>query len=328
MRIPLNRLTLSLAAAAALAAALLPGPAASAEAPTDAKFEQDRAAILGMAGEYHVDFDFKETVAVAPGYETRDPYHAEATEFVEVVEDRGDFISLQHVLVLHDQETGETRVVKHWRQDWTYQDTQMNAYRGHKTWERVSVSPGEAAGAWSQAVYQVDDSPRYEGLGRWTHDRGVSTWTSEPTWRPLPRREYTKRSDYHVLAAVNTHIVSPAGWVHAQDNRKLVLDESGEPAEVLAHEAGLNVYRKAPQTDFSAGRAYWADTHAFWQDVRELWRQKLAEPGTLALEAKVDDQRLHQVMFAMAQEVRDTGRYDAQSMRPRIAERIEAFIKD
>ena len=79
-------------------------------AVTSAEIEQDRKAILAMAGDYKVTFQFQETVGIKPGYELKEPYHSEATEFIEVIEDRGDFISLQHVLVLHDEETGEARV--------------------------------------------------------------------------------------------------------------------------------------------------------------------------------------------------------------------------
>ena len=44
-------------------------------------------AILGMAGEYDVTFDFKETVAIRPGYELAKPYHSAASELVLVIKD-------------------------------------------------------------------------------------------------------------------------------------------------------------------------------------------------------------------------------------------------
>ncbi|CAN0592160.1 unnamed protein product, partial [Laminaria digitata] len=130
--------------------------------------EADRQAILKMAGEYQVTFQFQETVAVQPGYELREPYQSQATEFIEVLEDRGDFISLQHVLVLQGEDA-EPRVVKHWRQDWQYEDTDLLAFQGNRTWNHVAIAPEHARGTWSQAVYQVDDSPRYESFGKWSH---------------------------------------------------------------------------------------------------------------------------------------------------------------
>lgn len=289
--------------------------------------EKDRQAILAMAGDYSVAFQFQETVGIEPGYELRDPYNSAATEFVEVIEDTGDFISLQHILVLKDKETGEDRVVKHWRQDWKYQDTQLNEFRGNKTWELVELNPEDVAGTWSQAVYQVDDSPRYEGVGRWTHTGNRSVWESDDTWRPLPRREYTKRSDYQVLVARNRHTITPEGWVHEQDNYKLVLDDAGQPEKVLVHESGLNVYDRVNDVDFTAGHQYWEATRAYWQDVREVWADVLGRPGSVTLEAKVDDQRLHQAMFELANEVREGDAYDSAAMQPVIRERIVAFVK-
>ena len=189
----------------------------------------DREAILAMTGEYKVKFQFQETGAIEPGYELKEPYTSGATEFVEVVEDTGVYIALQHILVMHPQnedgtldQDAEPVVVKHWRQDWTYEDTTLIAFRGNNTWERVELDPAEVEGTWSQAVYQVDDSPRYESFGTWQHVGDRSAWQSAETWRPLPRREFSKRSDYQVLLASNRHTITPNGRVHDQDNSKLV----------------------------------------------------------------------------------------------------------
>jgi hypothetical protein len=124
--------------------------------------EPDRRAILAMAGTYRVSFHFEETFACTPGYAPTPAYDESAVELVRVVEDRGDFISLQHILVV-DHDSEDPMVVKHWRQDWTYEDTELFLFRGRDVWERVQVPRDEAEGTWTQAVYQVGDSPRYEG---------------------------------------------------------------------------------------------------------------------------------------------------------------------
>ena len=43
-------------------------------------FEKDRKAILAMSGKFDVEFTFKETVALVPGYELKQPYRADALE--------------------------------------------------------------------------------------------------------------------------------------------------------------------------------------------------------------------------------------------------------
>ena len=67
------------------------------------KFEKDRRAILAMLGEYRVYFDFMETMGFTEGYSPSRPYQSWATEFVTLVEDKRDFISLQHILVIFSE---------------------------------------------------------------------------------------------------------------------------------------------------------------------------------------------------------------------------------
>jgi hypothetical protein len=68
---------------------------------------------------------------------------------------------------------------------------------------------------------QVDDSPRYESIGTWVHVDGRHEWQSK-TDSPLPRREFTKRSDYNVLRRGNRIYLTPQGWMFEQDNKKIV----------------------------------------------------------------------------------------------------------
>jgi hypothetical protein len=145
------------------------------------------------------------------------------------------------------------------------------------------VPAEEAAGTWTQAVYQVGDSPRYEGRGRWFHGRTSSTWESDETWRPLPRREKT-RTDYHVIAARNRHTVTPQGWAHEEHNRKLVLAADGSLSDVLVHEQGFNTYLPDAGLSLEIAHTYWEGTAAFWSDVRTAWAQALSVHGAYRIE--------------------------------------------
>src|SRR3981189_610663 len=87
--------------------------------------ERDRRGIFAMAGPYRVSFDFLEIVRFDPALKPDAPYQSWGTEYVFVAEDRGDFIALQHILVMRmqmeDGSTGKPMVVRHWRQEWRYQ---------------------------------------------------------------------------------------------------------------------------------------------------------------------------------------------------------------
>jgi hypothetical protein len=297
------------------------------------KFEKDRRAILAMEGVYRVTFDFIETVPLRAGYNPARPYQSWATEFVEVIEDSGDFISLQHILVMYVvDENGNVQgpmVAKHWRQDWKYEDTELLEYRGNNTWKTVTIPASEAKGKWSQAVYQVDDMPRYEGIGEWTYDGNYYEWTSDTTWRPLPRREFTAREDYNVLSGVNRVTINPGGWVHEQDNIKIVVDASGKPLArdpYVAKETGLNRYELIEGFDYQEGIDYWQRTAPFWADVREAWAEEIAENQPLRLRNKYEDKKVYEYLFEYADNITSETAYDSAEGRKYAKSVIENFV--
>ncbi len=310
-----------------LAALVLCSPAVaqSVSETTAAPPDADRAAILAMAGHFEVSFAFEETVAAQAGYELVEPYTAEAAELVTVIADTPRFISLQHVLVV-TADDGEQHVVKHWRQDWTYEDTELLVYRGHRRFERVPLDPAAVTGTWSQAVFQVDDSPRYEAMGRWTHVGDHATWVSEPTWRPLPRRERSRSDEYHVVVATNRHSITPTGWVHEQDNRKTVLDEQGQAVAVIAHEAGVNHYRRDASIDLAAGEVYWAEHHETWAVVRDAWASALREGSTHHIASSIDGLPLYSHVFGIVEDVHAGMMTEPQAAATELAAVIDASV--
>jgi hypothetical protein len=295
--------------------------------------ERDRRAILAMAGAYRTTFDFIETVGFTPGHQPARPYQSWATEYVYVVTDEPHFISLQHILVvtLPDGEDGpgEPLVVKHWRQDWRYQDAELHVHVGEGRWQRRVLEPHAVRGTWSQAVYQVDDSPRYQAIGRWVHRGNHATWTSDRTWRPLPRREFSVRDDYDVLVGTNRVTITPRGWVHEEDNLKVVLAAPGVPdteTPYLAREAGLNRYEHIVGYDFSAGDRYWRRTGPFWEQVRLAWADLLNDAERLHIESRVDGRPLFQAMFALADELADRAETEPAAVRQRIHATLDAYV--
>ncbi len=261
------------------------------------KFARDREAILAMTGDYKVQFKFTETVAFTDGYTPKDPYLSGGYEIVRVVEDSGDFISLQHILVVG----GEKKFpIKHWRQDWRYEPAKVLKFVGGNAWEMQDVDDGEREGAWSQTVYQVDDAPRYGAVGTWHHENGVSEWVPPAEWRPLPRRDMTKRDDYHAVVAMNRHAITPDGWVHEQDNSKLALD--GTP-RVLVREVGVNTYVRSGEFPTEVGDEYWAKTSAYWAGVREIWNGMEAAGRPIAIKQKGETERLYMALLGLADEV-------------------------
>lgn len=277
-------------------------------------FDQDRKAILEMCGAFEVTFTFEEVTPIQANYKLKRPYEETAIEWVQLVEDRGDFISLQHILVA-DEDTGY--VVKHWRQDWQFEDARMMEFCGNNTWREAKSSPAQAAGRWTQAVYQTTDSPRYEAFGKWQHIGEHSEWISDRTWRPLPRREYTKRSDYHVLESINTHTVTPEGWVHEQSSRKVILDDAGQPKEIIVHERGLNSYVRVEEERLLAAIEYWQEHENAWAEIRAAW-EPILNQTEVTIVPEAGGQKLPRVITAALKD---------QSQRASLGEALVAFVE-
>jgi hypothetical protein len=293
--------------------------------------ERDRRAIRAMAGTYRVTFDFLEVASYVAPPRPLGPYQSWATEKVYVDKDEAGFISLVHILEMRmvgdDGKIGEPIVTKHWRQDWSWEPAAIVEYKGRDRWQRRTLSESERRGQWLQTVYQVDESPRYASLGRWQHTATFSSWLSADTWRPLPRREWSVRDDYHVLLGTNRHTVGPTGWVQEENNLKAVLTEQREidaARPYLAREYGVARYQRIRDFDFAAADLYYERTLAFWNRVRESWGTAFAQQGTITLRGAVDKLGLFKPLFARADEIEagapSTGDEDARVIRAALSE--------
>jgi hypothetical protein len=287
-------------------------PASATDTPPPAA---DRAAILAMAGAYAVDFRFEETLALQPGYELTKPYQEDATELVVVAEDTPRRIVLQHLLLV-----GKGAVLQHWRQIWTYEDTRLTEFRGRNVWRARELDAATAKGAWTQMVTNVDNSPRYEGIGRWDHTGGVSSWTSGETWRPLPRREYSKRDDYDVVLAMNRHTLTPQGWAHEQINTKL--DLATPTNRLLARETGLNLYVRTDK-DLGVAQAWWETNRDFSNALTAVWEEVTAARDQYAIDDDIDTAKLRSDLKRLA-----ATNPAPEERVPRIREVIHSFVKE
>ena len=255
------------------------GPVAASAETLEAKFQADRRLILAMAGNYNVKFDFQETTAWQPDYTPIAPKISGGHEVVRVIEDTGRIIKLQHMLVAED--AGKIFVIKHWRQDWTYEPASVLVYAGTGKWVMEDVPERMRKGRWSQTVWQVDDSPRYGGWGQFEEQGGVRRWRSNWTWRPLARRDAIRNPVYDRYTAINRHQSTPTGWIHWQDNTKMALRD-GRLVPIV-QEYVLNTYTRADDYDVAAADRYWAATAGYWAAVRAAWADIAARKGGIGI---------------------------------------------
>jgi hypothetical protein len=159
-------------------------------------------------------------------------------------------------------------------------------YKGRGRWVLEPVAAADRADAWSQTVWQTDDSPRYGGVGRWTYDDGVARWMSQPTPRPLARRDAVRHPVYDRYVGTNRHALTPVGWVHEQDNAKIGAKDG--QSVTFVHEVVLNTYSRSDKFPVKAADDYWAATKAYWASVRAAWDEAIArgQGVTVAEEAQ------------------------------------------
>ena len=281
-------------------------PKASISARGKSNFEKDRNAILSLAGQFKVDFHFMEILGLTDTYTPRRSYNSWGTEHVQILSDTGKFISLQHTLVMYfedDDGPSAPMVMKHWRQDWQYEDKTIFAYQGDLTWRKETYSNDDVKDTWSQAVFQVDDSPRYEVQGTWEHRGNMSRWVSRLDSRPLPRREFSQRSDYGMLEGEHQITLTPTGWVHEQSNLKRVKpNPSSSPPKYLSKEIGINRYERIDFPNLeSPSNEYWSKSGDYWKAVRKVWDTLRNKRDKIELLPKVDGQSQYMYHFINAE---------------------------
>jgi hypothetical protein len=259
------------------------------------KIQQDQDAIKEMCGCFEIEFNFTETFNYSDDslYVPSKTYKTKALEWGQLVADEKGFISIQHLLVVGPPE--KQMVVKHWRQDWSYENTDFYMFNGDNQWLFESKSKEDVKGQWTQKVYQVDDSPRYEGTASWVHVDGKSFWENT-TYAPLPRREYTKRSDYNVTIRGNRHEITDYGWLHDQDNHK-VIRVAGKEDVIIADEKGYSPYKRVDDSKCKAAQDWWNEHQAKWSLVRAKWDEVYGRNTDLSLETKVDNKVLYKHLF-------------------------------
>jgi len=279
------------------------------------KKDKDREAIKNMCGCYEVTFNFAETFNYANDslYKPSKTKVDKGLEWAQLVTDEDNKISIQHLLQVGNP--NEPYIVKHWRQDWLFENTDLYKFNANNEWTYQQLDPAEVKGQWTQKVYQVDDSPRYEGSATWVHVDGKSYWENT-TPAPLPRREYTTRSDYNLTMRGNRQEITDYGWLHEQDNAKIIR-ERGKEDFVLAKEKGYNTYVKVDDSRCAGAAKWWKENQEKWAMVRAKWDEVYGRNTDLQLENKVDNKVLFKYLLDE----------EAYHEKGKIDEIIEAFVK-
>ena len=108
--------------------------------------DMDKTSIKSMCGCFDVKFNFAETFSYSKdsSYQPSKVKIAGALDWAQFVEEDNNKVVIQHLLVVGSE--SNPMVIKHWRQDWKYQDKAANEYVGQDTWlQKKSLGTKERA---------------------------------------------------------------------------------------------------------------------------------------------------------------------------------------
>lgn len=281
---------------------------------SQSKKQKDKDAIKKMCGCYEVTFNFSETFNYSKDstYKPSKNKISYALEWIDLTYQDKNKLVLQHILQMGEGE--KVNIIKHWRQDWIFQNQNFLVFDHNGKWFKEKYDPIKVRGQWTQKVYQVDDSPRYEGSASWVHIDGKSFWENK-TDAPLPRREYTVRNNYNVTNRGNRVEITAQGWLHNQDNKKIIRVEDKDDI-LLAREIGFNIYKKVEDERCKYAVNWWKSNFGKWGIVRQEWAKIFDSKNMITLKSKFDNKALHQYLFS-----------DEYSDRESISGIIKSFLK-
>jgi hypothetical protein len=279
---------------------------------------EGREAVDKLCGCFEVDFKYAETFAPDANYKYHDREEtggvAELALPIEVSDKK---VVIQHLLVVSPK-----MIVKHWREEWTYENPVIWKYEGDKIWVKTTLPADQVKGKWTQTVWEVSDEPRYQGFSQFVNLDGKTVWQNT-TDAPLPRREYTTRNDYNILKRTNRISFNDSGYLHEQDNRKIV--RTGKTDKLLVEEKGQNSYKKLEDKECAVALEYWTKNKEYWSVVRKVWDDYISKVTRIELKTKVDGKMLNEYLMALARDYTDKKISDAD-LYTKVKEQISKFI--
>ena len=284
----------------------------------NAQVKNGKETIGNLCGCFDVEFKYAETFSPVKDYKYHDRDEISGgIELAIPIEISDKKISIQHLLVVSD-----SMIVKHWREDWTYENPVIWKYTDTKTWVKEQVAQDQVKGKWTQTVWEVSDEPRYQGYSQFANINGELLWQNT-TDAPLPRREYSARNDYNILNRTNRLHITDSGYVHEQDNKKIIRKDGID--QLLVEEKGINSYKRIANKECDAAKKYWEQNKGYWVKVENIWAAYLNAHSSIKLKAKVDGKVLHQLLFALLDDYNAKKVIEAE-LDQRIKVEIEKFI--
>jgi hypothetical protein len=124
----------------------------------------------------------------------------------------------------------------------------------------------------------------------------------------------------------NRHLLTDYGWLHEQDNTKILRSTEGD--KIIAMEKGLNKYKRVDDSKCAPAIKWWSNTRAYWIDVREVWDEIFAEGEDLNFEKKIDNVLLWERLFSLEEDAIENNKANTPENRQTVRKIINEYLKD
>ena len=120
----------------------------------------------------------------------------------------------------------------------------------------------------------------------------------------------------------NRHEITDFGWVHEQDNDKVV---RASDDKLIAREKGWNTYTKVDDENCLAAQYWWGSHKNYWADVRFVWNEVFAKKEALEFHRKIENKSLWMSLFSLQKQLL-AGQYESDQARIEVRKVINTFL--
>ena len=95
----------------------------------------------------------------------------------------------------------------------------------------------------------------------------------------------------------NRHEITEDGWVHDQDNFKVVKDLESDSEVIIASEKGFNIYTRVDESNCKEAINWWDENNEKWLLVLEKWNSIYSKKDDISLRQSVENKPLFSFLF-------------------------------
>ena len=95
----------------------------------------------------------------------------------------------------------------------------------------------------------------------------------------------------------NRHEITNDGWIHDQDNYKVIKDFKSDSEVIIASEKGFNKYTRVDESKCNAAIDWWGENKVKWSFVLDKWNSIYSQKENISLRKSIENKPLFSFLF-------------------------------